>query len=89
MGCAPSLGPSTAVKPAENTETNRSLICTINPGIKLKEVWVIVKQNNFKKLDNDLRYYIHVIINQIFSLNINSNLNINKSFFFIVFFDFC
>jgi hypothetical protein len=50
MGCAPSLGPATAIKPAENAETDHSLICTINAGLKLKEVWVIVKQNNFKKI---------------------------------------
>lgn len=54
MGCAPSIGPPTAIKPAENMETNNHLIFTIDERLKLKEVWVIVKQNNLKKLGDDI-----------------------------------
>ena len=55
MGCTPSLPPSTAVKPAENVPTNNpNLIFTIDERLKLKEVWVVVKQNNFKKLGEEI-----------------------------------
>ena len=54
MGCAPSIGPPTAVKPAENIQINNKFVFTIDERLKLKEVWVIVKQNNFKKLGEDI-----------------------------------
>ncbi|CAF0793194.1 unnamed protein product [Rotaria sordida] len=54
MGCAPSIGPPTAIKPAEHMETNHNRIFTIDERLKLKEVWVLVKQNNLKKLGEDI-----------------------------------
>jgi hypothetical protein len=54
MGCAPSIGPQTAIKPAENGEANHHLLFTVDERLKLKEVWVIVKQNNLKKLGEEI-----------------------------------
>jgi hypothetical protein len=54
MGCAPSIGPPTAIKPAEDGEMNTSSTFTADEKLKLKEVWVIVKQNNMKKLGEDI-----------------------------------
>ena len=54
MGCAPSIAPPTAVKPAEQIGTKHNLIFSIDERLKLKEVWVIVKQNNLKKLGDDI-----------------------------------
>jgi len=54
MGCTPSVAPPTAVAPAEQNEGNSHLIFTVDERLKLKEVWVIVKQNNLKKLGDDI-----------------------------------
>ena len=54
MGCTPSVAPPTAVAPAEQNEANSHLIFTVDERLKLKEVWVIVKQNNLKKLGDDI-----------------------------------
>ncbi|CAF4006565.1 unnamed protein product, partial [Rotaria magnacalcarata] len=54
MGCAPSIGSPTVIKPVEHIEANNNLIFTIDERLKLKEVWVIVKQNNLKKLGDDI-----------------------------------
>ena len=54
MGCAPSIGPPTAIKPVEDGEVNNESIFNADEKIKLKEVWVIVKQNNMKKLGDDI-----------------------------------
>lgn len=54
MGCTPSVAPPTAVAPAEQNETNSNMIFTVDERLKLKEVWVIVKQNNLKKLGDDI-----------------------------------
>jgi hypothetical protein len=54
MGCTPSIGPPTAIKPAEDGEMNTSSTFTADEKLKLKEVWVIVKQNNMKKLGEDI-----------------------------------
>jgi len=54
MGCSPSVPPPTAVGPDEQIETTKHLIFTIDERLKLKEVWVIVKQNNLKKLGDDI-----------------------------------
>lgn len=54
MGCTPSLPPSTAVKPAEIPPTNSNFSFTIDERLKLKEVWVVVKQNHFKKLGEEI-----------------------------------
>ncbi|CAF0726369.1 unnamed protein product [Adineta steineri] len=54
MGCTPSIGPPAAIKPAENGEINNDSIFTADEKLKLKEVWVTVKQNNMKKLGDDI-----------------------------------
>ncbi len=54
MGCSSSVPPQTAVAPAEQNETNNHLIFTIDERLKLKEVWVVVKQNNMKKLGDEI-----------------------------------
>ena len=54
MGCSPSTGPGTAVAPAEQINDDSHLIFTVDERLKLKEVWVVVKQNNMKKLGDDI-----------------------------------
>jgi hypothetical protein len=54
MGCAPSIAPPTAIKPGEQIGTNNPIIFSVDERLKLKEVWVIVKQNNLKTLGDDI-----------------------------------
>jgi hypothetical protein len=53
MGCVPSNEMQT-IKDHDLTATNNNLIFTIDERLKLKEVWVIVKQNGLKKLGDDI-----------------------------------
>lgn len=53
MGCVPSHERKTA-KNQNPTTTNNTLIFTIDERLKLKEVWIIVKQYGFKKLGDDI-----------------------------------
>lgn len=68
MGCTPSLPPSTAVKPADNLPTNPNIIFTIDERLKLKEVWVVVKQSNFKKLGDEIMSRFDIEFSPFFSL---------------------
>ena len=54
MGCTPSAAPTTAVAPAEQIDGDNHLSFTIDERLKLKEVWVVVKQNNLKKLGDEI-----------------------------------
>jgi len=54
MGCSPSTAPPTAVTPAEQIDGDNHLTFTIDERLKLKEVWVVVKQNNMKKLGDEI-----------------------------------
>jgi len=54
MGCSPSIPSPTAITPGEEMKTNNHLIFTVDERLKLKEVWVIVKQNNLKKLGDEI-----------------------------------
>lgn len=54
MGCSLSTAPSTAISPAEQGDNENHLIFTVDERLKLKEIWVIVKQNNMKKLGDDI-----------------------------------
>jgi hypothetical protein len=54
MGCAPTIGPPTAIKPVDENETNNHIVFTMDERLKIKEVWVIAKQNNLKKLGEEL-----------------------------------
>jgi hypothetical protein len=54
MGCSPSAAPSTAVALDEQIDGDNRLTFTIDERLKLKEVWVVVKQNNLKKLGDEI-----------------------------------
>ena len=54
MGCAPTVGPQTAIKPTDQNETSNHIVFTMDERLKIKEVWVIAKQNNLKKLGEEL-----------------------------------
>jgi hypothetical protein len=54
MGCSPSVPPLIVGASAGQNGINNHLIFTIDERLKLKEVWVIVKQNNLKKLGDDI-----------------------------------
>ena len=49
MECSLSTTPTTAVAPTEQLEDENHLIFTVDERLKLKEIWVIIKQNNLKK----------------------------------------
>ena len=53
MGCVPSNVTQTT-KDQDSTAVNNNFIFTIDERLKLKEVWVIVKQNGLKKLGDDI-----------------------------------
>jgi hypothetical protein len=52
MGCVPSNQRATMEKPA--TVLDNDLLFTVDERLKLKEVWVIVKQNGLKKLGDEI-----------------------------------
>lgn len=59
MGCVPSNETQTTDKinqqtTANNINNNNNLIFTSDERLRLKEVWVIVKQNGLKKLGDDI-----------------------------------
>ena len=54
MGCSLSTAPTTAVAPTEQLEDANRLIFSVDERLKLKEIWVIVKQNNMKKLGDEI-----------------------------------
>ncbi len=63
MGCVPSNEEQTTVKNHDQTTSNDNLIFTTDERLKLKEVWVIVKQNGLKKLGDDImNRYIYIFI---------------------------
>ncbi len=60
MGCIPSNEAPTVTQTRDQTAANNNLIFTIDERLKLKEVWIIVKQNGLKKLGDDImNRYIH------------------------------
>ncbi len=61
MGCVPSNEAPTTAKNPDQTAANNNLIFTIDERLKLKEVWIIVKQNGLKKIGDDImnRYRNH------------------------------
>ena len=75
MGCTSSITSSTAVKPAEQIENNNNhhhnhnnnsnLVFTVEERLKLKEIWIIVKHNDLKKLGEEIMsrfvYMLHFI----------------------------
>ena len=54
MGCSLSTAPTTAIAPTEDGDNENHLTFTIDERLKLKEIWVIVKQNNLKKLGDEI-----------------------------------
>jgi hypothetical protein len=55
MGCVPSNEPLPTTTINHNqTPTNNNIIFTIDERLKLKEVWVIIKQYGVKKLGDDI-----------------------------------
>jgi hypothetical protein len=54
MGCAPSNEALPTTKNHDQTAANNNIILTTDERLKLKEVWVIVKQNGLKKLGDDI-----------------------------------
>jgi hypothetical protein len=61
MGCMPSNDAPPATTKHDQTAINNNLIFTIDERLKLKEVWVIIKQNGVRKLGDDItnRYINH------------------------------
>ncbi len=60
MGCVPSNEVPITAKNHDQTVANNNVIFTIDERLKLKEVWVIVKQSGLKKLGDDImNRYIH------------------------------
>jgi hypothetical protein len=54
MGCVPSNDGATTAKTPDQVILNNNLIFTTDERLKLKEVWVVVKQSGLKKLGDDI-----------------------------------
>jgi len=54
MGCVPSNDGATTAKTPDQAILNNNLIFTTDERLKLKEVWVVVKQSGLKKLGDDI-----------------------------------
>ena len=54
MGCASSIEAASTIKTVEHMEANNNLLFTNDERLKLKEVWIIVKRHNLKKLGDDI-----------------------------------
>jgi len=73
MGCVPSSETRTTPKinqqttTANNNHNNPILIFTSDERLRLKEVWVVVKQNGLKKLGDDImNKYIEIFLRESF-----------------------
>jgi len=67
MGCVPSNEALPTTKNHDQTTANNNVILTIDERLKLKEVWVIVKQNGLKKLGDDIMNRYITIQNNLFN----------------------